>query len=187
MTDQEVKKLNRKDLLDMLLEQSKELAATKEKLEQAEQQLSKREIEIDEAGSIAEAALQLNGLFDAAQEACKQYTDNIQRLSEKKERVCMEAERESKETAERLVTETKLKCQEMEQTTEKKCRELELTTTMECNEKTMRTKIQCEEMVQKAKEESESYWKEVHEKLETFYQQHESLQSLLSAMVYPKQ
>ena len=37
----------------------------------------KREIELREAGSIAEAALRLNGVFEAAQKAADQYLYNI--------------------------------------------------------------------------------------------------------------
>ena len=35
-------------------------------------------IAIEKAGSLAEAALQLNSVFEAAQNACAQYTQNIQ-------------------------------------------------------------------------------------------------------------
>lgn len=42
-----------------------------------------REIELEEAGSIAEAALRLNGVFEAAQKAAEQYLINVRSLSEK--------------------------------------------------------------------------------------------------------
>lgn len=38
---------------------------------------TKREIELEEAGSIAEAALKLNGVFEMAQKAADQYLYNI--------------------------------------------------------------------------------------------------------------
>ena len=41
---------------------------TREELEQAKKSLEKREIALNEAGSIAVAALQINGVFEAAQE-----------------------------------------------------------------------------------------------------------------------
>lgn len=39
-----------------------------------------RRIELDEAGSIAEAALRLNGIFEVAQQAADQYLYNVRRV-----------------------------------------------------------------------------------------------------------
>ncbi len=82
MTDQELRKLNRTDLLELLLEQSKENEQLREELRQAQEKLASRKIEIDHAGSIAEAALRLNGVFEAAQQAAEQYLENVRRLAE---------------------------------------------------------------------------------------------------------
>ncbi len=45
--------------------------------EQMEEWLASRRIELAEAGSIAEAALRLNGIFEVAQQAAEQYLYNI--------------------------------------------------------------------------------------------------------------
>lgn len=85
MTNRELKRLSRGELLEMLIAQSRETQALRERLEAAEAQLREREITINNAGSIAEAALRLNGVFEAAQGACKLYTDNIRRLEQRQE------------------------------------------------------------------------------------------------------
>ena len=72
MKEKELKRLSRADLLEMLIDQSKELQEVREKLQQAEAELKKREIAISNAGSIAEASLMLNGVFEAAQAACRE-------------------------------------------------------------------------------------------------------------------
>lgn len=113
MTENELRKLSRTDLLQMLLNQSKELEALKKKYAAAEAALNDKQIKIDEAGSIAEAALQLNGVFTAAQAACRQYTDNIANLSERQEAICAKMEAESRERAERIVAEAQAKSDEM--------------------------------------------------------------------------
>ena len=77
MTDQELRKLSRKDLLELLLAQSRERDALRTELEQARAALRDRQLHIEQAGSIAEAALRLNGVFEAAQAAAQQYLDNI--------------------------------------------------------------------------------------------------------------
>lgn len=63
MTDNELKKLGRGDLLQMLVEQGRELQSVKERCAELEAQLADREIKLNNAGSIAEAALQLNGFL----------------------------------------------------------------------------------------------------------------------------
>ena len=49
--------------------------------EMAEWKKSRR-IELEKAGSIAEASLRLNGVFEAAQKAADQYLENLRQLSE---------------------------------------------------------------------------------------------------------
>lgn len=80
MTDKELKKLSRYELLEMLLEQSKEVERLKEELEKANALLEERQILIHNAGSIAEASLKLNGVFEAAQKAADQYLENIKQI-----------------------------------------------------------------------------------------------------------
>mgnify|MGYP002508918071 FL=1 len=49
---------------------------------QIEDMRQSRAIELEEAGSIAEAAIRINGVFEAAQKAAEQYLMNVRRLSE---------------------------------------------------------------------------------------------------------
>ncbi|MCI9274458.1 MAG: DNA repair protein [Clostridiales bacterium] len=81
MTDKELRKLKRGELLEMLLEQSREMQKLKAELEKATGLLEERRLIIDSAGSIAEASLKLNGVFEAAQKAADQYLENVKRLS----------------------------------------------------------------------------------------------------------
>ena len=82
MTDKELKKLKRIELLEMLIEQSKENEELKRQLEEANKKLESRDIMIKQSGSIAEAALKLNGVFEAAEKAAKQYLENVKRISD---------------------------------------------------------------------------------------------------------
>ena len=77
MTNKELKKLTRAELLEMLLIQSREKQKLEEELAEARKELSEKEIRIAESGSIAEAALKLSGVFEAAQRAADQYLENI--------------------------------------------------------------------------------------------------------------
>ena len=87
LTDKELQKLSRIDLLELLLEKSKETEKLQEELEQVKAKLAEREIKIEKAGSIAEAALALNGVFEVAQAAADQYLENLRRISEETSQV----------------------------------------------------------------------------------------------------
>ena len=128
MTEKELHRLGRKDLLQLMVTQGREaltlqeeldsshvknaeldatLTRLKEKLDEKDALIEKlkgrldqkdarirdledemaewkksRRIELEEAGSIAEASLRLNGVFEAAQKAADQYLENLRRLSE---------------------------------------------------------------------------------------------------------
>lgn len=114
MTDKEMHRLSRRELLQLLLAQVSETEDLKRLLAERDGQLTglqenyeklrkrldqkdakihelrdtlreertTRRIELEEAGSIAEAALRLNGIFDMAQKAADQYLENVKRLYE---------------------------------------------------------------------------------------------------------
>lgn len=86
MTDKELRHLSRSELLEMLLAAAKENERLKAELEQSKAELRDRRIQMENAGTLAEAALQLNGVFQAADAACAQYIENIQRISAELER-----------------------------------------------------------------------------------------------------
>lgn len=111
MTDRELRKLSRADLLELLLAQLKENEQLRGQLEAAREQLSQRKIEIDKAGSIAEASLRLNGVFQAAQDACAQYMENIEQLSTRQEQLCAQMQRETQEKCDRMIADAKSQSQ----------------------------------------------------------------------------
>lgn len=77
----ELKKLKRADLLEMLIASEQEREKLELQLQEVTAKLESREILLQQAGSIAEAALRLNGVFEAAQAAADQYLENVARLS----------------------------------------------------------------------------------------------------------
>lgn len=91
MNEKQLRKLRRADLLEMLIEQSRETESLRNEVKELRQKLEEREIKLEKAGSIAEAALQLNSVWEAAEAAAAQYLENLKRLSNEQE-----AERASK-------------------------------------------------------------------------------------------
>ena len=66
----------------MLITRTIENERLTEELQQARKELSDRKLIQDRAGSMAEAALQLNGVFEAADRAAREYLGNIRRMVE---------------------------------------------------------------------------------------------------------
>lgn len=112
MTERELKKLSRIELIELLLEQSKENAQLRAMLKQAQDQLDDRAIRIEKAGSIAEASLQLNGVFQAAQAACEQYIENVEHLSSRQEEICAQMERDTQAKCAKMLAEAKKQSQD---------------------------------------------------------------------------
>ncbi|MCD8110738.1 MAG: hypothetical protein LUE14_11690 [Clostridiales bacterium] len=77
MTDNELRKLRRNELLELLLEQAREMDRLREENEELKRQLEDRRILIEDCGSMAEAAMRLNDVFAAADRAAKQYLENV--------------------------------------------------------------------------------------------------------------
>lgn len=84
MTHKELKKLNRTQLIELLIEQGRMVDELSERLEECERRLEDRRIALESSGSIAEAALKLNGIFEAAQEAADQYLVNVKMIADEK-------------------------------------------------------------------------------------------------------
>ena len=72
-----LKKLSRQDLLEMLIEEEKRVDQLEKELAETKAKLENRKIQIETSGSIAEAALKINGIFEAAQAAANQYLENL--------------------------------------------------------------------------------------------------------------
>lgn len=85
MDDRELRKLNRQELMEMLLELSKENDRLKEQLDVMQKELQSKKIKINEAGNIAEASLGINRVFEAAHASAVQYIANIQLLEKQKQ------------------------------------------------------------------------------------------------------
>lgn len=105
MTDKELKRLSRSELLEMLIAQMKENEALQSRLELAEAQLNDRKIAVEKAGTLAEASLSLNGVFEAAEAAAQQYLENIERMSGQQETICRDMQAEAEAKAAEIVRE----------------------------------------------------------------------------------
>lgn len=149
MTDKELKKLSRVQLLELLLAQSRALEETQAQLQEAREALDSRRLQVEETGNLAEAALRLNQVFDAAQNAADQYLLNVKSRNQ----VMDEALRQ----AEQIVTAAQTRASRLEAETREKC----------------------DAMTQKAQQDSQRYWDNLRKKLDRYMEQHPELKKEL--------
>lgn len=124
MTRKELKKLSRAELLELLLEQTKEVENLREELKETKQLLEDKRICIEEAGNLAEAVVQVNALFKTAQETADQYLQNIMTMEfetkQKCNRLLQEAEVEKAKLLSQASMEREVKISEMKRLRNKK-------------------------------------------------------------------
>ena len=82
VNDKELRKLKRKELLEIMLSQAKLIEELENELAKTKEELNNKNIMIKEAGSIAEASMKLSGFFEKAQEVADQYLNSIRKNNE---------------------------------------------------------------------------------------------------------
>lgn len=158
MTDKDLKKLSRTELLEMLITVTEENEGLKDTVRSLQARLDDRRIIIDESGSIAEASLKLSGVFEAAQKAADDYVENVRRGSRRQAELLEKAEELAREKVTEMISEADERCRKMEAETERKC----------------------DAMTRKARREADAYWAQVSTKLDAYLKQQNDLRNLLT-------
>lgn len=73
MTDKELRRLGRPELIEIIYQLEKSREESRQEIDRLQARLQDRTLRLSEAGSIAQAALQVNGVMEAAQAAADQY------------------------------------------------------------------------------------------------------------------
>lgn len=97
MTKNDAKKLRRGDLLELLIEQTEENQRLMNKISQLETKLSERVIVMEQAGSIADAALGLTEVFSQAQDSADRYLESIRQKQAEAEEALRQAREKAKQ------------------------------------------------------------------------------------------
>ena len=100
MTDKEFKRLKRADLIEIIYQLQTELEETKKQLED-------RNIKIQNAGSIADAAVAINQLMETAQQTADQYVESVQNCAEEAKAEAAKIIEEAKAEAAKITEEAK--------------------------------------------------------------------------------
>ena len=103
MTDKEFKRLSRSELIDIIYQlqlKQDELVAVNEKLSR---ELTDKRIRLNQAGSIAEAVVDMYHVMESAQSAADHYLEEIRLMREHAEKECGEMIRQAREKADAII------------------------------------------------------------------------------------
>lgn len=132
MTDGELKKLKRSELLEILVGLSEQNDALTAENETLKARLAERTLTLEHAGSIAEAALQISGVFAAAQDAADRYLESVKQGTPA-----------AAQDADGQLAQTRAECEALRQKTETECaaREQQAATAADAQWQTLRAKL----------------------------------------------
>lgn len=110
MTDKEFRRLSRSELINIIFELQQQLEQCKSEIQQLKQAAEKKELDITNAGSLAEAVVHINGVMEAAQAAADQYLLSAKAAKEKAEQTLVSARAE----AEHIIGDAQEKAKQIE-------------------------------------------------------------------------
>ncbi len=163
MTDKEVQKLKRSELLEIMLGLQNELDNKIEENKELRKKLEDRQIIIDEAGSIAKASIEISEVMSAAQKAADIYLENIKTMHDEKEKAFNDLIEKATAEAEKIISSAKIeaettiskanaeynvKAKETEEICSKKIKEVE----DDCARKISETNALCTRKINETKE-----------------------------------
>jgi len=108
MNNKELRKLSRREILEILLEQTNRIEELETELEKVKNELSERKSNLKNIGSLAEASLVLSNIFKSADEAADIYMKNIKELGRKEEK---RVRKELKELKKNKIEEIEKQCE----------------------------------------------------------------------------
>ena len=111
MEKNKIKKISKKELLEIMLNQAKKIKELEKELNNVQTKLDSKKISIEESGSLAEASLKLNSVFENAQLAIEQYKYNVEEQCKK---LTNDTKKECKLEKEKIIKESLEKCKKKE-------------------------------------------------------------------------
>ena len=174
MTDKELKRLTRSELLEILLDQAQEIEQLNGKINKLEEKLQARTIMLEESGSIAEASIAITNVLQEAQKAADIYLGNIKRMTDEASEGIEDKIKAQKEEAEKYASDQKSEADRYV----KEQHELAEKTVKEAEEAA--AKIDAD-----AKAQAEKYWDEVRVKIQAMIDQEQDLKGLFARFKNP--
>ncbi|MEE3419935.1 MAG: hypothetical protein VZR02_02355 [Lachnospiraceae bacterium] len=159
-----MRRLTRAQLLELLVMESQEREQLEKELTEARAELKDRKIRIDKAGSLAEAALSVNKVYEKAQETADQYLENIRAMKEETETECAKRKEETEEACRKMKEETEAACEKRKEEAEASCKTMREETEAECAKRKEEAAAEAAKLKEKAEAECVKMKGEAHRK-----------------------
>ena len=108
MTGNDLKKLSRRELVDVIYQLKKSEQLLQEKIDALESALQDKRIRISEDGSIAEASTRITDIFSAAQSTADIYLNEIKAMKADTEKECERILEDAKKKAKDIISESEI-------------------------------------------------------------------------------
>ena len=166
MPAKDLKHMGREDLLELLIQLTEENDKLKTVIQQKDQELTQLKerpvyaepVTVQEPGSIAQAALKMNHVFEDAQKAADQYLNTIARMQREQALRCQKLLVEAQAEADRRIAEAQQRARMIEAETAR----------------------QCQELRQIAEQAAKQNWNELSDRLDQLCESNSELRSLLT-------
>ena len=106
MASKELKKLSRRELVDIIYQMKKNEQLLQDELTSLQKEIQERRIHLSTAGSIAEAAISITNVFSSAQTAADLYLQEIACMKQETETECAKMIRDAKKQAAEIIAES---------------------------------------------------------------------------------
>lgn len=123
MDSRELKKIGKKELLEILLSQAKRIEELENELNKTKKKLESKKILIDECGDLANATVKLSGVFEMAQETAEMYLSNVK---EKCKKIENDTKKECLLRTEKMITDTEEICKKREKEADEYLKKIKL-------------------------------------------------------------
>ncbi len=178
----DLKRVTRKELIEILYEMKKREVELQNQLDEANKKLEDRTIRLQSAGSIAEASLAINDIFTVAQQSANDYLSSIRAAQEESKQLIQLTRAKSEE----VIATTKSKAQQIMNDANQECASKKEETQklvdaqlQEAETKKKETQEYCDKLLDATNVEIKERWEAFNQKVNDVLQAHHQLSGYL--------
>ena len=113
MISNELKKLNRRELVDIIYQMKKNEQLLQDEITSLQRELQEKRLRLADVGSIADAAVSITDVFSAAQTAADLYLHEISCMKAETEKECSQMVEEAQKAVDKIFAYGRKQCKEL--------------------------------------------------------------------------
>ena len=176
MADRELRQMHRAELIEIIYTLKQGEDQLKAQNAALTAQLQDRQLRLEKAGSIAQAALELNNVFAAAQAAADDYLHSVRASLADTDAAAANTLSQARSEARRILEQAQADADSLKVQTQQECDAL----TAAAEQKRTQTEADCKAMVEQSEQEVQQRWQAFDRKANDLLDQYRSTDSLPS-------